>query len=92
MLSYRERYKENSANNALDALAKMSQANTKVVRDGKEITIPSIEVVKGDIVLIITGDIVPADMRLIEAVDLKVSVEVHNSYLNDCLFRLFFKK
>jgi len=66
-------YTENQAGGALEALARMSQPNIRVMRDGKEQTVATKTIVCGDIVLIETGDVVPADMRLIEATDVKVS-------------------
>ena len=69
-------YTENSANNALAAMAKMSQPTSSVVRDGKLVENPlldSTQIVRGDIVLLQVGDIVPADIRLIESSELKVT-------------------
>merc|ERR1719502_1317278 len=64
---------ENAANSALAALASLSQAEATVIRDGKEQKIPSTHVVRGDIVLLETGDIVPADGRVFESAELKVN-------------------
>jgi len=64
---------ENSANDALEKLSKMSSPCARVVRDGKEIELKSASIVPGDVVLLDVGDIVPADVRLLEAADLKVS-------------------
>ena len=64
---------EHKAGDALEALSKMTQAAIYVVRDGKEVQITTNTVVRGDIVVLGTGDVVPADMRLAEAEDLKVS-------------------
>ena len=44
-----------------------------VLRDGKQMNIPSEDLVPGDIVLLNEGDQVPADMRLIEAAGLKIT-------------------
>lgn len=63
---------ENRAGNALDALAKMSSPQCIVLRDGRQSQIPSDELVSGDIVLLSTGDIIPADLRLITSSDCKV--------------------
>lgn len=57
---------ESRAEKAIDALAKLSAPNAKVKRDGKIKEIPSEEVVPGDIVLLETGNFVPADCRLLE--------------------------
>lgn len=64
---------EHKAGDALEALSKMTQAAIYVIRDGKEVQITTNTVVRGDIVVLGTGDVVPADMRLAEAEDLKVS-------------------
>merc|ERR1712187_171065 len=64
---------EHQAGGALDALAKMSQATIEVLRDGRQQTVATNSVVRGDIVILGTGDVVPADMRLVSAEDLKVS-------------------
>ena len=62
---------ENKAEKSLEALKKMSSYSAKVIRDGKVIVVPSRELVQGDIVLLDTGDYVPADIRITEAVNLK---------------------
>ncbi len=63
---------ESKAEAALAALKKMSAPNAQVIRDGHQITIPSRELVLGDAVLMEAGNYVPADMRLIESINLKV--------------------
>lgn len=63
---------ESKAEKSLDALEKMSAPHSKVVRDGEVKVIESRELVKGDVVLIETGDSVPADLRLTESVNLKI--------------------
>ncbi len=63
---------ETKAEKSLDALEKMSAPHCKVVRDGKTQVIESRELVVGDLVIIETGDSIPADLRLTEAVNLKV--------------------
>ncbi len=64
---------ECKAEHAIDALKKMSIPYAKVLRDGKIESVKTTEVVVGDIVYIEAGDIVPADIRLIEVVELKIS-------------------
>jgi len=66
-------YTENQAGNALEALSKMTQAAIYVLRDGKEVQVPVPDVVRGDVIILGTGDVVPADLRLVEAHDVKVS-------------------
>ncbi len=63
---------ESKAEAALAALKKMAAPNAQVIRGGHQMTIPSRELVPGDVVLIDAGNYVPADMRLIESVNLKV--------------------
>ena len=65
-------YQEGKAEKALDALKKMSSPNAKVRRNDKVIEIPSAQLVPGDIVLLDAGDIIPADLRIIESSNLKV--------------------
>jgi P-type Ca2+ transporter type 2C len=63
---------EARAEKALEALKKMSAPSAHAFRDGKVSVIDSAELVPGDIVLLETGCYVPADGRLISAVNLKV--------------------
>jgi len=63
---------ESQAGNALDKLQEMQQAEVPVIRDGKEQSIKTIHLVRGDVVLLKTGNVVPADIRLFEAADVKV--------------------
>ena len=56
---------------ALEALRQMAAPTAAVLRDGEEVIIPARDVVPGDIILLRSGDKVPADMRLIEAVNLQ---------------------
>jgi len=65
-------FQEFRASKAMEALKKMASPNAKVIRDGNRQTIPATELVPGDVVLLETGDYIPADMRLIETINLKV--------------------
>ncbi len=60
------------AEEALAALKKMTAPNADVLRDGHLLTIPAREVVPGDVVLLETGNYIPADVRLIESVNLRI--------------------
>ncbi len=64
-------YQEYRAERAMEALKRMAAPQARVIRDGQEMTIAACELVPGDIVLLSTGDRVPADMRLVEAVNLR---------------------
>lgn len=63
---------ESKAAQAIDALASLSPAFTRVRRDGATHNIPTHEVVPGDIVILEAGDQVPADTRLFEARHLQI--------------------
>lgn len=63
---------EIKAEEAIESLKKMMTTEAVVIRDGKKISISSIDIVPGDVVLLESGSKVPADMRLIESKDLKV--------------------
>ena len=65
-------YQENKAEKAIEALQEMSQATSKVLRDGKIEIIHSEDIVVGDVVLLEAGDAVPADGRIIENASLKI--------------------
>ena len=62
---------ESKAEKSLEALQKLSDHASKVIRNGEMTVIPSKELVPGDLVVLETGDYIPADLRLIEAVNLK---------------------
>ncbi len=63
---------EYRAERAMEALKKMAAPTSSVLRDGKETEVPARELVPGDVILLRTGDKIPADARLVEAVNLKV--------------------
>lgn len=63
---------EIKAEEAINSLKEMMQTQAVVIRDGKKTTIDSTNLVPGDIVMLESGSKVPADLRLIEARDLKV--------------------
>jgi Ca2+-transporting ATPase len=67
-LSFIQEYR---AERAMEALKRMAAPTASVMRDNKEIEISARDLVPGDIVLLRTGDKIPADARLIEAVNLK---------------------
>ena len=65
-------FQEHKAETSLEALKKLAAPLTKVLRDGVIKEGPTRELVPGDIIIIETGAIIPADLRLIEAVNLKI--------------------
>jgi Ca2+-transporting ATPase len=65
-------YQERKAESSLEALKNLAAPETKVLRDGVIVEIPARELVPGDIVILETGAVIPADLRLSEAVNLKV--------------------
>jgi Ca2+-transporting ATPase len=58
---------ESRAEQALDALRAMEAPTTRVLRDGRVVAVPARALVPGDVVLVASGDRVPADLRLTEA-------------------------
>ena len=63
---------ERRAEHALAALRKLASPEAHVLRDGHRRTIPSSEVVPGDIVFLEAGNYIPADLRILEAVNLRI--------------------
>ncbi len=63
---------EYRAERAIEALRRLAAPNATVLRDGVEQAIPARDLVPGDVVLLRAGDRVPADLRLIEAVNLQI--------------------
>lgn len=65
-------WQEYKAEKAINALKELIPSFTRVIREGKEKKVPTIDLVPGDIIIIEEGDKVPADARLIEADELRV--------------------
>ncbi len=61
---------------AMEAMRKLTAPKARLMRNGKEVMVDAKEVVPGDIVLLESGDRVPADSRLIEVVDLRTNEAV----------------
>ncbi|HKP98085.1 MAG TPA: cation-translocating P-type ATPase [Fibrobacteria bacterium] len=64
-------YQEYSAGKSIGALRKLTAPSAKVRRDGNARTIPASEVVRGDLIEFESGDLIPADARLVAADELK---------------------
>ncbi len=65
-------YQEGKAEQAVEALQKMSAPHARVLRDGKQSIIDASDLVPGDIIILEAGDIIPADARIIESSNMKV--------------------
>ena len=67
---------EGKAEDALNAIKQMLSPSAMVIRDGKKVSLPATELVPGDVVLLQSGDKVPADLRLFKTNGLKVQEAV----------------
>ncbi len=65
-------YQESKAEKAIETLAEMTAATSKVIRDGKFMQVKSEDLVVGDIIVLEAGDSVPADGRIIECATMKI--------------------
>ncbi|MBQ2934592.1 MAG: HAD-IC family P-type ATPase, partial [Clostridia bacterium] len=63
---------ESKAEAAIEALQEMSAATSKVLRDGKIVSVRSEDLVIGDVVILEAGDAVPADCRIFECASMKI--------------------
>ena len=69
-------FQEWKANKNVEALKKLIEIRTKIIRSGKEIEVYSSDIVPGDIVLLSSGDKISADLRLIEVNNLTIDESV----------------
>ena len=60
-------YQESKAEQAIAALKELSAAHSRVLRGGKLVTVPSEELVVGDVLVLEAGDAVPADGRILDS-------------------------
>ncbi|MCL2539522.1 MAG: cation-translocating P-type ATPase, partial [Oscillospiraceae bacterium] len=67
---------ELGAEKALDALKSMHSHMTVVIRDGEKMTLDAEKLVPGDIISVETGDMIPADSRIIEGASLRVDESI----------------
>ena len=65
-------FQESKAEKAIEALQEISSAMSKVIREGKQISIKSEDLVVGDIIVLEAGDAVPADARIFECASMQV--------------------
>jgi Na+-exporting ATPase len=71
-------WQEFAAEKTMDSLRSLSSPTASAVRDGKSVTVPTIEVVPGDMVELKTGDTIPADIRLVP------NLPNHRNLTNHC--------
>ncbi len=84
---------EYRAERAIEMLRQMAAPTATVLRDDEEVEVPARELVIGDVILLRAGDKIPADVRLVEAINLQIEesaltgesvpVEKHALVLND---------
>ncbi|KAK2015047.1 potassium/sodium efflux P-type ATPase [Colletotrichum eremochloae] len=66
-------HQEFKAAKTMDSLRSLSSPTAQAVREGRNITVPTVEIVPGDMVELKTGDTIPADVRIIEAVNFETN-------------------
>ena len=69
-------YQHRKTERAIEALRELSSPRAIVIRDGKEQRIPGKEIVPGDWVLLLEGDRIPADGKIIASLNLKVDESI----------------
>ncbi|MCF1753424.1 P-type ATPase, partial [Mariniradius sediminis] len=69
-------YQDARSRHALDALKKLTEPLTQVIRDGQHQTIPSSELVPGDIFIVEEGNLIPADGTILQANDCSVNESI----------------
>lgn len=72
IIGFVEVYQERRAEKSIHALKKLTTPLAKLIRDSRERKVLSTEIVPGDLIILEAGDKVPADARLIEAINLRV--------------------
>ncbi len=63
---------ENNAEKSLKSIQNMLASEAMLVRDGKQVTVATRDIVVGDVVMLRPGDKIPADLRLFEVNNLRV--------------------
>lgn len=71
--TFLEFFEEYRSNKAAEKLKELVATTTTVLRDGKKVNLPMKEITIGDIVVLSAGDMIPADLRVLESKDLYVS-------------------
>ena len=67
---------EHKAERSIEALKKLAVPRASVIRGGIEVQVPAREIVPGDVIVLKVGDKVPADARVIEAVNLMINESI----------------
>ncbi|RII23247.1 hypothetical protein CUC08_Gglean012069 [Alternaria sp. MG1] len=62
-------FQEWSAEKTMDSLRSLSSPTARLIRSGQQVTVPSAEVVPGDVIEVKVGDTIPADIRVFDAVN-----------------------
>ncbi|MBS0205497.1 MAG: cation-transporting P-type ATPase [Planctomycetes bacterium] len=62
-----------TAERAIESLRQMSEPFAQVCRDGQWLSLPAEQLVAGDLIEIVTGDLIPADARIVAATELETS-------------------
>ena len=68
-----EFFEEYRSNKAAEKLKELVATTTTVIRDSKKVNLPMKEITIGDVVVLSAGDMIPADLRVLESKDLYVS-------------------
>ena len=66
-------WREHRTEQAMHALRQLLPSNTRLMRDGKEVSVPTNEIVPGDILILAEGDSIPADARIVEEYGLRIN-------------------
>ncbi|MEM7826911.1 MAG: cation-translocating P-type ATPase [Candidatus Aenigmatarchaeota archaeon] len=69
-------FQEYKAEKSIEALKKVAMPKARVIRDGKKREILATELVPGDVIMLESGDIVPADAKIIDSYNLKVDESI----------------
>lgn len=80
---------EYSAEKTMDSLRSLSSPTASVIRSGQSKTIRSVDIIPGDIIEVKIGDTIPADVRLIEAMNMFHHLPLYQSFSTNLFFAHF---